>query len=217
MKYLILIPLMMSCTVQNINEEIEVVQDKKEIKTISTIGDSRFVCCGSGNVRNELSKLGDYEFVGNLVDTYGLNHDAIGGNNTFDLLERYENIPTADLYVIHYGTNDPEKWMHDSIENMKIVVQHLLDKGSLVLYAYQTERNDDATKFTFTDKHYELDSAIHDYFRGNDNFYTVDLRDPLLNSDGSFNWHLYSDFVHPNEVGGELMAKAIHEAIVSIN
>lgn len=208
---------MISCTTQDVAKEIEVVQDKKEIKTISTIGDSRFVCCGSGNVRNELSKLGDYEFVGNLTDVYGLNHDAIGGNNTFQLLERYESAPNADLYIIHFGTNDPKEWMNDSIENMKTVVQHLLDRGSIVLYAYQTERNRDNVEFPFTQKHYDLDSAIHEYFDSNENFFTVDLRTPLLNADGSFDWGLYFDFVHPNELGGELMAAAIYESITKIN
>ena len=180
---------------------------------VSTIGDSRFVCCGADVLRKELDSLGTYNIVGSLTDSQGYEHDAIGGDTTENVLNRLINVPEADVYVIHLGTNDLKSIMNESKANMVTIIETLLSRGGKVLFAKQVERNDHNLEFPFTNKHYELDSYVIDYFNNNPDFDYVDLRLALLNEDESFNWSLYADHVHPNEEGAKLMALAIHNKL----
>lgn len=152
-------------------------------------------------------------FVGSLKDSYGYNHDAIGGDGSPELMARYDDIPDADVYVILFGTND--LWMNNidlAFETLSFIVVDKLSKGAKVFYCKQTPRDDDADIL-----HIELDEAMYNKFNGEDGFDIIDLRNPLLNKDGSFNPSLYKDHVHPNNEGGRIMGRVIANKIDETN
>ena len=209
LKYTIIIAVIIAACSCSQSDDVII---KEPIK-VSTIGDSRFVCCGADILRKELDSLGTYDIVGSFTDAQGYKHDAKGGDTSEDVLNRLINVPEADVYVIHLGTNDPAIIMDESKANMIAIIETLLNRGGKVLFANQVERNDHNLQFPFTNKHYELDSYVIDYFINNPSFDYVDLRIALLNDDESFNWSLYSDPVHPNEEGAKLMALAIHNKL----
>ena len=184
-----------------------------EVTKVSTIGDSRFISYGGSVVRKSIDKNSSNNllFVGSLQDSYGYNHDAVGGDGSSQLMERYDDIPNADIYVILFGTND--LWMNDiqvPFETLSFIVNDKLSQGAKVYYCKQTPRDDYRDAY-----HVELDEAMYNEFDGVDGFYTIDLRTPLLNIDGTFNYKLYDDHVHPNNEGGKIMGREIANKINS--
>lgn len=195
---------------QEIRKEDEFPSLENVIK-VSTIGDSRFISFGGDLLRTSIEKnsSSDLLFVGSLQDSYGYNHDAVGGDGSPELMERYDNIPNADVYVILFGTND--LWM-DSIdtpfETLSFIVNDKLSQGSRVYYCKQTPRDDYRDSY-----HIELDEAILNEFSGVEGFDVIDLRTPLLSKDNTFNYELYDDHVHPNNQGGKIMGREIANKI----
>ncbi len=179
--------------------------------TVSTIGDSRFISSGGSLVRKAIKKNSSNNliFVGSLKDKYGFSHDAVGGDGSPELMDRYDSIPPADIYVILFGTNDGWTGSIDlSLETISFITNDKLSQGSKVYYCKQTPRNDNGQNY-----HDELDEAVINTFMGVENFKVIDLRNPLLNEDGTFNQSLYSDHVHPNNDGGKIMGKEIANKI----
>lgn len=182
---------------------------------VSTIGDSRFISYGGSEVRRSIDKnaYNDLYFVGSLQDSYGYSHDAVGGDGSPQLLERYDDIPNADIYVILFGTND--LWMESidvPFETLSFIISNKISKGSKVYYCKQTPRDDYRDAY-----HIELDEAIINEFDGVKGFEYIDLRTPLLNLDGTFNHNLYDDHVHPNNEGGKIMGQVIANKIDETN
>lgn len=182
-----------------------------EFTKVSTIGDSRFISYGGSILRKAIKKNSSNNllFVGSLQDSYGYNHDAVGGDGSIELMARYDDIPDADVYVILFGTND--LWM-DSIElpfeTLSFIVNDKLSQGAKVYYCKQTPRDDYRDAY-----HIELDEAMVNEFSGVNGFDVIDLRTPLLNKNGTFNPSLYDDHVHPNNDGGKIMGREIANKI----
>lgn len=210
-KILIIIAIALSgCSNTQVNTFEQVLKQQQPI-TVSTIGDSRFISFGGSVIRKAINDkvITNVSFVGSLQDDYGFNHDAVGGDNSSQLMERYNNIPQADIYVILFGTND--LWREDiavPLQTLTFIIQDKLSEGSKVFYCKQTPRNDYKDAY-----HIELDQAVIKRFGNIENFTAVDTRTPLLYRNGVFNTSLYDDHVHPNNKGGEIIGQTIANQI----
>lgn len=186
------------------NREFDVPTDLPTFHTVSMIGDSRFISHGGSILRKAIKKNSSNNliFVGSLQDTYGYNHDAVGGSNSANLIARYDDIPLADIYIIMFGTNDND--LQTSINTISFIITEKLAQGSKVYYCAETPRNDHGDG-----NHIRRANSIAQMFQGVEGFEMIDLRTPLLNDDGTFNDELYRDHVHPNSDGGKIMGREI--------
>lgn len=181
---------------------------------VSTIGDSRFTSFGGDIIRETMltNSFDNLQFVGNQQDSYGHKHDAVGGDGSEELLHRYNSIPSADIYIILFGTND--LWRNNidvPLETLSFIISDKLSQGSIVYYCKQTPRDDYRDVY-----HIELDKAIEDLFKDVNGFFVIDTRTPLLNSDSTFNYNLYHDHVHPNYNGGKIIGIEIANKLNTI-
>ena len=98
--------------------------------TLCTVGDSQTWYQHGQELRKKLSNRLGFNFVGNHQDVYGFYHSGEGGNKTKDVLDRTDEIPSADIYSVFIGTNDwkfkePDK----TFENIMNIITKLKDKN----------------------------------------------------------------------------------------
>lgn len=197
---------------QNVLESQEFPIEIGEVFKVSTIGDSRFISHGGAILRKAIEKNSEKDllFVGSMEDKYGYSHDAKGGDNSQDLMDRYYDIPDADLYVIMFGTNDGSNWSNEN--TLTLLISDKLSQGKKVYYCIQTPRYDGGDN-----QHVLQDAFMIDYFQGVEGFEVVDLRTPMFNEDGDINDDLYHDHVHPNNDGTKVMGREIANKIDETN
>ena len=193
---------------QNQFEEVEVIPTPPPVQTVSTIGDSRFISHGSSKLRYYINHKAKnrFTFVGSLTDKYNFGHDAVGGSNSQNLMNRYDDIPLADIYVIMFGTNDND--LQTSVDTISFIITHKLAQGSKVFYCAEIPRDDHGDG-----NHIARTEIITQMFEGTPGFEIIDLRTPMLNADLSINLNYYSDHVHNNDQGARVMAAQIAIAI----
>lgn len=98
------------------------------MKKICTLSDSHLVMHAARNFRK---MLGDgFEFVGEWVDLNGLNHCSRGGDSTLDVIDRMDEVPSSDIYIICLGTNDGGLSFEQSLSNLERIVTELFEKST---------------------------------------------------------------------------------------
>ncbi len=99
-------------------------------KTFDTIGDS-ITWGGYGQfLRCLLKDQGlPYDFNGSHVDSFGLGHDAEGGDTTQNVLARINKIPSTDVYFLLIGTND-RILPQDTVNNIVQIAKQLYAKNN---------------------------------------------------------------------------------------
>lgn len=189
-------------------EEVEIIPTPPQVQTVSTIGDSRFISHGSSKLRYYINHKAKnrFTFVGSLTDQYNFGHDAVGGSNSQHLMNRYDDIPLADIYVIMFGTNDND--LQTSVDTISFIITQKLAQGSKVFYCAEIPRDDHGDG-----NHIARTEIITQMFQGTPGFEIIDLRSPMLNADQSINLNLYHDHVHNNDQGARVMAAHIAMAI----
>ena len=192
---------------QTLFEEI-IIPTPPPVQTLSTIGDSRFISHGSSKLRYYINHKAKnrFVFVGSLTDQYNFGHDAVGGSNSQNLMDRYDDIPLADIYVIMFGTNDRD--LQTSVDTISFIITQKLAQGSKVFYCAEIPRTDNGDG-----NHIARTEIITEMFEGTPGFEIIDLRTPMLNRDGSINLDYYHDHVHNNDQGARVMAAQIAIAI----
>ena len=198
--------------VQDVADSQEFPIEIGEVFKVSTIGDSRFISGGGAILRKAIEKNSEKDllFVGSMEDRYGYSHDAKGGDNSQDLMDRYYDIPDADLYVIMFGTNDGSNWSNEN--TLTFLISDKLSQGKKVYYCIQTPRYDGGDN-----QHVLQDAFMIDYFQGVEGFEIIDLRTPMFNEYGDINDDLYQDHVHPNNDGAKVMGREIANKIDETN
>ena len=207
-KFLLIFLLCASCTQEEFFDTLEIIPTPPQVQTVSTIGDSRFVSHGSSKLRYYIDQKSKnrFTFVGSLTDQYDYGHDAVGGHNSQDLINRYDDIPLADIYVIMFGTNDRD--LQTSINSISFIITEKLAQGSKVFYCAEIPRTDGGDG-----NHIARTEIITQMFQDTPGFEIIDLRSPMLNADGSINLNLYHEHVHNNDQGARVMAAYIAMAI----
>lgn len=173
-------------------------------RTMVTIGDSITWSLYGSYMRCLLLDNGlSYDFVGTKTDAFGFAHEGEGGNNTFDVLNRIEKIPSADSYFLLIGTNDINYTASQTVENITVIANKLLEKNpNALIYIstliprqdYLNERNMQVNALL---KNKQWPSSIKILDVGGD-FYANE------------NWQtLLLDGIHPNFKGYEVISRSI--------
>lgn len=105
-------------------------------KTLCTIGDSiTWGASFGGYYRKLLLENGlEYDFIGNHTDIFGYQHSAEGGDGTSSVLNRMQNIPLSNSYLLLIGLNDRFVYSsQDSFNNILRIVKQLEARGKDVI------------------------------------------------------------------------------------
>jgi lysophospholipase L1-like esterase len=190
-------------------EEYESPRPEVYGKTMVTIGDSitwsqygRYLRCLL--IDNDIG----YDFIGTKTDTFGFKHEGAGGNNSQDVLNRIEKIPTSDSYFILLGTNDINFTPEQTVSNLAEIVKKLkIKNNNSVIYI--------STLLPRKGKPNDRNLMVNDLLKQKklpNNVFVLDIADNFYNTT---NWKIYflDDMLHPNIQGYKFLAASIIEHI----
>jgi lysophospholipase L1-like esterase len=100
-------------------------------RTLVTIGDSMTWFDNGQSFRCKLAeKLPGYRFIGSHTDSFGFGHDGHGGDNSYQTLQRINEVPTSDAYFLLIGSNDGGMYPKGTASNISGIVKALLRRGN---------------------------------------------------------------------------------------
>jgi lysophospholipase L1-like esterase len=192
-------------------EEYESPRPEVYGKTMVTIGDSitwsqygRYLRCLL--IDNDIG----YDFIGTKTDTFGFKHEGAGGNNSQDVLNRIEKIPTSDSYFILLGTNDINFTPEQTVSNLAEIVKKLkIKNNNSVIYI--------STLLPRKGKPNDRNLMVNDLLKQKklpNNVFVLDTAESFYKKG---NWEAYflKDALHPNYAGYELLTSVIIDKLKS--
>ncbi|WP_299098144.1 SGNH/GDSL hydrolase family protein [uncultured Winogradskyella sp.] len=184
--------------------------------SLCTIGDSQTWWSNAQNLRKYINDTNEnLIFVGSNTDIFGYGHEGEGGNNSSELLNRIDNIPSADFYTLLLGTNDWKNNIETTFINITKITEHLtlLNPKAKILYL---------TPIPTTNKkrdlfNIDLSKKLIEKFKENKQIIVLDLRKKILDNENWEKDYLSHDGLHQNKDGVEFTAKSIGNKIIELN
>lgn len=180
--------------------------------SVCTIGDSQTWFKKSQPLRKAMNYYyNDLIFAGSNTDIYGYGHEGEGGNETADVLKRFEYIPKADYYTILLGTNDYRGSNNLAFRNIILLFQKLTEKfpKSKIIYISPLP-SDEEGRNEFNSS---LESKILDETIGKANIIYLNLAQKLKHNPNWIDDYMVGDGLHLNSAGLDLFAKEIASII----